>query len=277
DVTDNPFASTHSLDHNPFDDPNPIRDDDDATNNAWQTSSPYASSQPPSTTTARAAALEERERELQRREAELNQRAEHIRKHGRNNWPFFFPLIYHSIPDEIPQQSQELITRIYQLWRVLAATLAINFLACLLILLSGSSDGGRDLGASIGYLFLIVPASFLLWYRPIYNGYMKEQALYFYLYFLFGGFHLLFSVYMLIGVPSTGSAGLINTIQMYAGGHIGAGVLGTFATVGWAVQGGGNAFFYRLIWRHNAEAGHSLDQAKQELTSHGMKAYFTRG
>lgn len=106
---------------------------------------------------------------------------------------------------------------------------------------------------------------------------MKEQALYYYFYFFFGGFHLLFSVYMIIGIPSTGSAGLIQTIQMYAQGHWAAGILGTIATVGWTVQGLGNAFYYRQIWNHHSAAGHTMDKAKAELASHGAKAYFTRG
>ena len=93
-----------------------------------------------------------------------------------------FPLIFHSIPDEIPQDSQPLITRLYQLWLVLLGTLVVNMVACILILISGSSDGGKDLGSSIGYvaspfvmgkmilatrryIFVIAPLSFLLWYR----------------------------------------------------------------------------------------------------------------
>ncbi|KAI9571330.1 scamp family-domain-containing protein [Boletus coccyginus] len=250
DYTQNPFASTHSLDANPFDDP--AKD-------------------------ARPQDLDRRERDLERREHELTQRAEHIRKFGRNNWPPFFPLIYHSISEEIPDASRPLITRLYQLWLVLLATLFINMLACIFVLAAGASDGGKDLGGSIGYLFIISPLSFLLWYRPIYNGYMKEQALYYYLYFFFGGFHLLFSVYMIIGIPSTGSAGLIQTIQMYTQGHWAAGILGTIATVGWTLQGVGNAFYYRQIWYHHTAAGHSMDKAKAELASHGAKAYFTRG
>ena len=69
--TENPFASTHSLDTNPFDDP-------------------IAKSAASSTSKVNATRLEEleqRERDLERRETELNQRAEYIRKHGRNNWP----------------------------------------------------------------------------------------------------------------------------------------------------------------------------------------------
>ena len=100
-------------------------------------------------------------------------------------WAAVFPLIFHSIQDEIPQASQPLITRLYQLWLVLAGTLIINMVACICILASGASNGGSDLGSSIGYalpvntcaatltgerdgrsyLIFITPLSFLLWYR----------------------------------------------------------------------------------------------------------------
>lgn len=62
----NPFASTHSLDANPFDDPPP---------------------QPSATEAARLEELRRREQDLERRETELTKKAEHIRRHGRNNWP----------------------------------------------------------------------------------------------------------------------------------------------------------------------------------------------
>jgi len=252
---ENPFASTHSLDANPFDDPNDTR---------------------PSPKAARSDDLERRERELAAREAEIARRETNIR-HGKNNFPPFFPLIFHSIQDEIPQDSRSLITRIFQLWLVLCGTLVINMIACIFILTSGGSDGGKDLAASISYLPVISILSFLLWYRPIYNGYMKEQSLYYYMYFFFGGFHLLFSVYMIIGIPSTGSAGLINTISAFSRKAIVVGVLGTIATAGWVVQGVGHAFYYRQIWTHHHDAGHSFAKAKGELAQHGAKAYFTRG
>jgi hypothetical protein len=150
DYTQNPFASTHSLDTNPFDDP------------VTPTSPSHAAE------AARLEQLHQRERDLERREQELNAKADHIRRHGRNNWPpclshytkpllyilIFIspvlPLIFHSIQDEIPEASRPLITRLYQLWLVLSLTLIINMVACIFILLAGASDGGRDLGASIG-------------------------------------------------------------------------------------------------------------------------------
>ncbi|EIN07304.1 scamp-domain-containing protein [Punctularia strigosozonata HHB-11173 SS5] len=252
ELTQNPFASTHSLDANPFEDP-------------------------PDAQSARAAELERRERELERREQELTQKADHIRRHGRNNFPPFFPLVYHDINEEIPEASRPLITRLFQLWLVLAATLIINMIACIFVLVGGGSDGVRDLISGIIYVPVIGLLSFLLWYRPIYNGYMKEQSLYYYLYFFFGGWHLLFSLYMAIGIPSTGSAGLINTIQMFIKHSWVAAILGLIASIGWIVQGLGNAFYYRQIWAHHNAAGHSMEKAKSELAMHGAKSYFTRG
>lgn len=143
ELTENPFASNHTLDANPFDDP----------------SDPVPTSQ-----ADRLEELNRRERELQAREQELNKKAEHIRVHGRNNFPpctfppplfvtanhgsVVFPLIFHSIQDEIPEASRPVITRIFQLWLLLLGTLIINLVACIFILLGGSEDGGRDVGAS---------------------------------------------------------------------------------------------------------------------------------
>ncbi|KDR81661.1 hypothetical protein GALMADRAFT_239750 [Galerina marginata CBS 339.88] len=256
DYNQNPFASSHSLDTNPFDDPAP---------------------QQSASAAARLEEIRRREQDLERRETELNNKAEHIRRHGRNNFPPFFPLIFHSIKDEIPEASRPLITRLFQLWLVLLGTLIINMVACIFILTAGSDGGGSDLGGSLGYLIFIPVCSFLLWYRPIYNGFMKEQALYYYFYFFFGGFHLLFSLYMIIGIPGTGSAGIIQTIRMFSNRFWVAAILGTIASVGWTVQGVGNAYYYRQIYSHHTAAGHTMEKAKTELASHGAKAYFTRG
>ena len=68
DHTQDPFASTHSLDTNPFDDPVTPRHP-----------SPHDA--------ARLEELRRREQDLQRREQELNAKADNIRRNGRNNWP----------------------------------------------------------------------------------------------------------------------------------------------------------------------------------------------
>src|ERR1700761_8958017 len=76
DITQNPFASSNSLDRNPFEDPFTSADAD-------QSTSPYAHE----LNATRSADLDQRERDLERRERELHQKSEHIRRHGRNNFP----------------------------------------------------------------------------------------------------------------------------------------------------------------------------------------------
>ena len=111
---------------------------------------------------------------MERRERELQQKAETIRKHGRNNWPpcesfvvsprhkglrahfvrlVVFPLVYHDISEEIPEASRPLITRLYLLWLILAGTLVVNMVACVFVLTSGGPDGVSDLIISIMCVF----------------------------------------------------------------------------------------------------------------------------
>ncbi|KAF8936575.1 hypothetical protein BGZ52_000725, partial [Haplosporangium bisporale] len=84
-----------------------------------------------------------------------------------------------SIPAEIPKAHQATVRFLYNIWLALLGTLALNFLACLLMLIVGIPNGAADLGVSLGYCFTITAASFLLWYRPVYNAFMKEMSMYY--------------------------------------------------------------------------------------------------
>ncbi|KAL9931975.1 hypothetical protein V8E36_009036 [Tilletia maclaganii] len=288
-----PFNDRHTLDANPFADP-AIQGALNSSHRAYEPSSggqTYGHSpaddddvdDPVSRATGNSQQavnkmeeLARRERELEQRERDLSARAAHIQRHGRNNWPPFYPMLYHDIEAEIPPDSRPIVANVYKLWLLLVAALIVNLVATVFLLVQGSPDGGKDMISGIVYLPVISAASFMLWYRPLYNAYMKEASFFFYLYFVFGGFHLAYSAYMVIGVPATGSAGLINTIQSFQGGRIVAAILGTIATVALALQGLGNLWYYRLTWQHKNEQGHTFAQAKQEFATNGARAYFSR-
>ncbi|KAK4332875.1 SCAMP family-domain containing protein [Rhodotorula toruloides] len=229
---------------------------------------------------ARLADLQRREQELANRESALKAKQEHIRKHGRNNWPPGpFPLLFHSIEDEIPEQHQATVLTLYRIWMFLILVLIVNLVGAILLLISGASNGGADLGSGIMYVPVIGALSFLLWYRPVYNAYAKVRPIsstssekladpysfFYYIFFLFGAFHIAFCAYMFVGIPSSGSAGLINLISRFAGGHIVSGVFCVLATVGWALEG------LAMLWMY--KNGHSLAQAKQEIQMYGIKQY----
>ncbi|TNY23620.1 scamp family-domain-containing protein [Rhodotorula diobovata] len=284
----NPFAdpTPQSLDSNPFADPAVQAGLQSRTHDDYQPSSkspsPYplddvAPPAPGQDVQARLEDLQRRERELAARESALTQKQEHIRKHGRNNWPHHkFPLLFHSIDEEIPAQHQAMVLTLYRIWMFFVLVLTVNLVGGVLLTASGSSNG--DLGAGIVYLPVMTVLSFLLWYRPVYNAYAKEYSFFYYIFFLFGGFHIAFCVYSFVGVPSSGSAGLINTISSFAGGHIAAGVVCTVATVGWALEAAAFTWAYKNVHAHSSgEQGHTLSQAKQEIQMYGLKAYLFRG
>ncbi|KAF9167258.1 hypothetical protein DFQ27_002970 [Actinomortierella ambigua] len=223
---------------------------------------------------AKAAELRRREEELAAREREIlaaQAEADRVRTQGKNNFPKFYPLIYMSIPAEIPKAHQSTVLFLYNLWLALLGTLGINFLACLLMLIVGIPNGAADLGVSLGYCFTITLASFLLWYRPVYNAFMKEMSLYYYFYFIFNGFHIAFAFYMALGFPSTGSAGLINMIQVFNNHHIFPGILCIIATILWLIQGTAGLWMYRKVHIHYQAQGHTFNQAKAQIASSAVR------
>jgi hypothetical protein len=69
----------------------------------------------------------------------------------------------------------------------------------------------------------------------------------------------------LVGIPSTGGAGIINTIRSFTSGSIVTGVFCVIATVGWAVQTFVSVWLYRSVWAHKNAEGHNFNQAKSEF------------
>jgi hypothetical protein len=138
-------------------------------------------------------ALDSREAELRRREQELAERERRLRDEAeaiRNapgvlrppNFPFFYPLFYLDIDVEIPESERYTIRMLYRSWLATIGTLVWNAIACFLILVShatGVTTGASDFGVAFMYCFTITVASFFLWYRPIYNAYMKERSIYY--------------------------------------------------------------------------------------------------
>ncbi|KAK4698353.1 secretory carrier-associated membrane protein, partial [Phenoliferia sp. Uapishka_3] len=130
-----------------------------------------------------------REQELQAREAALSAKQEHIRKHGRNNWPPGpFPILFHDIEVDIPEAHRPTVLTLYRIWMLLIIVLIVNLVSAILLLISGANNGGADLGAAIMYLPVIGVLSFFTWYQPVYKAYQTGYAVFYYIFFLFGGF-----------------------------------------------------------------------------------------
>ncbi|KAI8979240.1 scamp family-domain-containing protein [Mycotypha africana] len=220
-------------------------------------------------------ALKRKEQELADKERQLNQQREQLqqqRTRGANNFPPCFPIMYLDIVAEIPDQHQQTVLWFYREWLLFLVTLVLNFFASLWTLFSHpesvSNSAPTNMGVALTELFTHTLASFFLWYRPIYNAYMKDNSLYFTLFFLFNGFHILYTFYMAIGIPSTGGAGLIVLVTLFQEHYIGPAVLTLLATIGWLSMGIMAVILYRKTFVHYKAAGHTLKEAKTEAYTH---------
>ena len=184
------------------------------------------------------------------------------------NWPKCRPCIYHNISDEIEVPLQRTVRALYYSWFLVCVCVVINCVACLLILTSGKgASPGSDFGWSILYLAVLPPASFFLWYRPVYNAFMKDSSFYFFVFFIFNFFHIAFCIYATIGIPSTGCAGFMNTLDIFKDAKA-EGTVCFVATGFWLMASIIHILLFGRVRKHYRRRGHSFAEARQQaLTS----------
>ncbi|KAI8319316.1 scamp-domain-containing protein, partial [Martensiomyces pterosporus] len=183
------------------------------------------------------------------------------------NFPPFWPIMYHDIDVEVPIGDRQTVRVLFYMWLALEALLVFNCVSCFIVLVShgsGVSNAGASFGSSFIYLFTITAGSFFLWYRPVYNAYMKDSSMFFYLFFVFNGFHILFDAYMAVGVPGAGSAGIIVMLQcLPSGKKLAAAFCGISFSL-WVIHALASLFMYRKVRMHYKIKGHTFSEAKQQ-------------
>ncbi|KAJ3023385.1 UNVERIFIED_CONTAM: hypothetical protein HDU68_008636 [Siphonaria sp. JEL0065] len=238
-----------------------------------ETTAPASTSTATADLAAKEAELRRREEALAAREQNVQSQEAALRAHGLHppNWPPFYPLIYHDIDTEVPAASRPTITKIYKYWLATCGVLAINLVGTLAILASHSTTtGGSDFGGALIYCFTISALSFFAWYRPIYTAFSKDSSLFFYIFLLFEGLHILFAAYMTVGLPGSGSAGIINLLQVLTDGKYVSAAFCILSTAAW----GFDALFGFWLWvevnQHVKRGGHSLDSARAQAVQMGV-------
>ncbi|CAH8390490.1 unnamed protein product [Eruca vesicaria subsp. sativa] len=147
--------------------------------------------------------LQAKENELNRKEQELKRREDAIARSGvvieEKNWPVFFPLIHHDIPNEIPIHLQKT--------QYVAFATLLGLIACLLwnivaVTVAWIYGGGPTIWLlSIIYFISGVPGAYVLWYRPLYRATRTDSALKFGTFFLFYMFHIAFCGFAAVAPP----------------------------------------------------------------------------
>lgn len=167
--------------------------------------------------------LDERERKLEAREAELNRRLQDLEgkleKQGpARNWPFP-PVVlwaYHDIGAEIPPEHKAMCRTMYTIWWMGIATVWYN---CVLLtggVLAGVDDAGvLSVILSVFYAFITSSLSWTLWYRSIYYAFRDGKTRRWLFFFIWFGLFLAWMIFYVIGIPQTGHNGLIKMLDAF--------------------------------------------------------------
>uniref|UniRef100_A0A915KIH7 Secretory carrier-associated membrane protein n=1 Tax=Romanomermis culicivorax TaxID=13658 RepID=A0A915KIH7_ROMCU len=170
--------------------------------------------------------LERKAEEIRRREEQLNRQAGNARLHNWPPLPSWIPIqpcFYQDINVEIPEQFQKLVRMAYYLWLIYAATLLVNVIGGLALLLSGGE--GSIFGFSILQCAMFVPCSFVLWFRPLYKAFKNDSSFSFMVFFFVMFLQLIFVTLQALGVSEGfGTCGWFSTIGQL-GKHTGAGII----------------------------------------------------
>ncbi|XP_076955562.1 secretory carrier-associated membrane protein 1-like [Bidens hawaiensis] len=134
---------------------------------------------------------------------ELKRKEEAAKRAGivaeKKNWPPFFPLIHHNIPNEIPLHLQRT--------QYVAFTTLLGIVVCLiwnLVAVTMAWFKGAALEVwllVVIYLITGIPGAYILWYRPLYRAMRNNGTLIFGFFFFTYSCHLLFCVYASIAPP----------------------------------------------------------------------------
>lgn len=162
-----------------------------------------------------AADFSRREQEIMRREAQLEAREKELLKREQGgagyipapNFPPCAPTVYHDIRKEISPEYQSLVRVGFINWIVYSVALIWNTFAVCVYMDVDFQFGFIVL--AIVWLILGCPVGFNMSYMSLYKGVKDKSTTSIFWYLVTWGITTLLSILMFIGVPDTGSAGLI--------------------------------------------------------------------
>ncbi|KAL4573082.1 hypothetical protein LXL04_019875 [Taraxacum kok-saghyz] len=147
--------------------------------------------------------LKAKEAELKRREQDLKRKEDAIARSGivleEKNWPPFFPLIHHDIPNEIPVHLQRVQYVAFTTLLGIVVCLVWNLVAVTIAWIEG--EGPTIWFLAVIYLIAGVPGAYVMWYRPLYRATRTDSALKFGWFFLAYMFHIAFCVFAAVAPP----------------------------------------------------------------------------
>ncbi|XP_017321881.1 secretory carrier-associated membrane protein 5 [Ictalurus punctatus] len=184
--------------------------------------------------------------------------------------PSFIPLkpCFYQDFEEIPEQHRKMCKKLYYLWILYSATLAVNFIGCMAWMFGGG--GVTNFGMSIMWLILFTPCSYVCWFRPVYKAFKTDSSFNFMAFFFIFMAQVAISVIQAIGIPGWGVCGWLGTIVFF-GTSIFASIIMLIPTIMFTAVA--ILSFIALTTVHNLYrgSGGSMSKAQEEWTTGAWK------
>uniref|UniRef100_A0A7N8YB64 Secretory carrier-associated membrane protein n=1 Tax=Mastacembelus armatus TaxID=205130 RepID=A0A7N8YB64_9TELE len=118
--------------------------------------------------------------------------------------PGFIPIkpCFYQDFDEIPDQHRSMCKKMYHLWMLNSATLAVNLIGCFAWMFGGG--GVTNFGLAIIWLLMFTPCSYVCWFRPIYKAFRTDSSFNFMMFFFVFMAQVGISIIQSIGIPGWG-------------------------------------------------------------------------
>lgn len=190
------------------------------------------------------------------------------------NWPKFYPIIHFDI-DEVGENLRNYVRGALLCWIVMAGAFLLNWIGTLTLLSVENTieSPGSKIALSSIYLFILIPLALDLNAMSVYRA-MKQNTIYTFTYvkiFLALGFTCLFEFMLTLGMDSSGSVGLISTIDLLIHGNAGCGVFGIFVTLALGASLFLHAVFFRKLWKYyrgTEEGGHMETDIRRSVAGY---------
>lgn len=195
----------------------------------------------------------------------------------RNNWPplpekcCFQPCFYQDIDLEIYPNFQKTVRQLYYLWMFHSLVLLLNVIGGLVLIFY--SRHFSTFGLGILYFILFTPFSFLCWFRPAYRAFKSDSSINFMVFFFVFFFQLIVTVIQAIGIPGSGTCGIITAIYAFdkSASSIFVGILLLLIATGFILAAGGDLLLLTKIHRIYRSSDASVLKAQQEFATNFLR------
>ncbi|XP_025412417.1 secretory carrier-associated membrane protein 1 isoform X2 [Sipha flava] len=217
---------------------------------------------------ARKAELDRRQAELDKREEELRNATINVRQ---NNWPplpkgfCYQPCFYLDINVEIPTDFQHVVRQLYYLWLYHTGLLVCNILIATILLFTTAAIGVFIM--SIIYTGMLVPLSFLFWFRPGYKAFRDDSSFNFMLYFFVFCIQFVISIVQALGTKDSGYNGIFSAFSLYENAHPFLGTMVLLMGISFALGAAMDFLLLNKIHRIYRSSGASFAKAQEEFRS----------